>query len=265
MDSPARRLGLALNVLLDVQPDSPYVNALFGELRKTRNREGHWGSTQTNGLAAAALGKWAGLHPEAARTRATVHTPDGDSDVTAKSPFRFAGPFAGEFRATADGPGPLYCSWTLAGVPVQAPIQEESNGMTIQRDYLTDSGAPVQTVGQGDLVRVRLRIATQAPRPNVVLVDLLPGGFEIEDAEMATRWAPPDSNRRLNVRFVEKREDRLLLFCDLGGHKTEPAEYTYTVRAVTRGRFNPTRVTAEAMYSPEVRAGLTPPVGVTVE
>ena len=86
----------------------------------------------------------------------------------------------------------------------------------------------------------------------VVVVDLLPGGLQIEDGGLATRWQQADEAKGVQVNFVEKLDDRLLLYCDLLGQAE--ARFTYQARAVTRGRFVTPRITAEAMYSPEIAA-----------
>ena len=108
---------------------------------------------------------------------------------------------------------------------------------------------------QGDLVKVRLTVHTPEARYNMVVVDLLPGGFEIEDSSLKTRAASNSKKLKNPIRVdnVEKVDDRLLLFGGTGW-KESAYVYEYTVRAITRGRFQVPAVSDELMYEPEVRA-----------
>ena len=86
---------------------------------------------------------------------------------------------------------------------------------------------------------------------NAVLVDLLPGGLEVDNPRLRSRgqlgFDPPQG---LSPAYQDIRDDRVLLFVDhIGGEQS----FSYTVRAVTPGRFVVPNAFAEAMYDPEVR------------
>ena len=253
MDSPARRVAIALNALIDVAPDSPEALRLLMLLRKMRRETGHWGTTQNNALAVLAIGRWAHVHPLQKGSRGRIEL-DGqppiavshgnDASIKALSPGT-------PIRLTALGPGPLYCAWHSSGVPLRPLAAPLSRGITINRSYLDEAGEAALSFQQGDLLRTRITVRSRHSRSNVVIVDPLPGGFEIEDGALRTRWAGPSHRDNISVDFVEKLDDRLLLFCSLPAEHTK--SFTYTVRAVTRGTFTTPRITAEAMYAPDIR------------
>ena len=248
MDSPARRAGLALTVLQDIIPDSPEVPELLAMLRRHRTADGHWGTTQANAMAALAIGQWGRLHPEAGHGKGIARI--GDAEFAIGELERTLGNEA--VVIDADPSGPLYASLLTRGVPLKPDTAEFANGMSITRSYTDADGHSVAEFAQGDLVTVTIRLASSQARKDVVVVDLLPGGLQIEDGGLATRWQHADEAKGVAVNFVEKLDDRLLLYCDLLGH-TE-AIFRYQTRAVTRGRFVIPRITAEAMYAPEVAA-----------
>lgn len=82
---------------------------------------------------------------------------------------------------------------------------------------------------------------------NVVISDLLPAGFEIENPKIATR-EKVDLDKGENYIFpdyIERRDDRFLIFCDI---EEGLNRYKYTVRAVTKGKFTLPAIYAECMY-----------------
>ncbi|OGV76149.1 MAG: hypothetical protein A3K19_16055 [Lentisphaerae bacterium RIFOXYB12_FULL_65_16] len=254
MDSRTRRAGLAAMVQLDTAPDAPEALELIDILRRERTQEGHWGSTQNNALAVLALAKWSRLHAADAATRGAVVAPDGRTcEITRDHPVTFrSAPTDQAFAVRNSGPGTLYLSWESRGVPLELPDTAVEQGLSIQRSYCNEDGEERAAFARGDLVQVRIAIRTDQWRNNVVIADLLPGGFEIEDDNLRSRWAEADDVEGATVNFVEKLDDRLLLFCNLRdpGH----ASFTYHVRAVTRGTFAVPGVAAEAMYEPHIRA-----------
>jgi uncharacterized protein YfaS (alpha-2-macroglobulin family) len=84
---------------------------------------------------------------------------------------------------------------------------------------------------------------------NLVIEDLLPAGFEIENPRLKTSerldWISEDS---LEVDHMDMRDDRLVLFTSIHGKE----HYRYVVRAVSKGDFVLPAIRAELMYSPNV-------------
>ncbi len=129
----------------------------------------------------------------------------------------------------------------------------------MQRWYSLEEGpeGAVQSVEEGTLVRVHLRVATHQTRHYVAIEDPLPAGLEPVDTTLKTSGSSPRS-RRASKRGrwasvfdrTERRDDRVRLFADrlpIGVH-----HFSYLARATTAGTFAQPPAHAEEMYTPEV-------------
>jgi uncharacterized protein YfaS (alpha-2-macroglobulin family) len=125
----------------------------------------------------------------------------------------------------------------------RTPLPEAANGIELQRRYLDATGQAVPSAKLGDVLTVELIVrAAKGEIHNVVLVDLLPGGFESILEKTAAEAPVPGLIR------YERREERGIFFVNL---TTEPRTFTYRVRAATKGRFTLPAAAAFAMYEPE--------------
>ena len=86
---------------------------------------------------------------------------------------------------------------------------------------------------------------------NVLVEDLLPACFEIENPRITTtetvEWIKKDM---FEPGHIDIRDDRLLLFTDLPG--TGNMHYRYVARAVTKGKFVLPAISASCMYDPSI-------------
>lgn len=109
------------------------------------------------------------------------------------------------------------------------------------------STAPAHSVPLGQVVNVTLDLRALGTNvDNVVLVDLIPGGFELalprtNDEEPLL----PEGAR------MERHEDRVLIFVNA---TLNPQTFSYRLRAVNRGSFTLPPAQGEAMYDRTVRA-----------
>ncbi|MDP3176649.1 MAG: hypothetical protein Q8M76_02015, partial [Spirochaetaceae bacterium] len=71
-------------------------------------------------------------------------------------------------------------------------------------------------------------------------MDLLPSGFEL-----AEEGSPGAQGGTLKPRFVERREDRVLVFCEVSDTLQE---YVYAIKATSAGDFAIPPAFAESMY-----------------
>jgi uncharacterized protein YfaS (alpha-2-macroglobulin family) len=258
MDSRTRRSGLLLDAMLRVDPECESVNYLVDELRGSRsNVPGGWGTTQNNAVAVVGLAKWMGFQGVRTDSRGRVAL-DGGEPLAVEAGVGFHEKnveLPAEIRVFADGPGPMFVAWEERGVPTGTLAEKaaRSRGMKIRRVYLDEDGEESTDFRQGDLVRVRIEMEVDASVRDLVVADLLPGGFEIEDASLKTRVAQADESKRLSVNFTDRRDDRFLLFCDVYSNR-KPAVFEYTVRAVTPGEYAVPGISAEAMYDVDVSA-----------
>lgn len=138
------------------------------------------------------------------------------------------------------------CYWQIAttGHDVRPPDRAAANGLEVSRAYLDARGEPAQAVRQGDVLTVRISVRAQRQAAaDCVISDLLPGGCEM----VLPRPGEAEAASPQGLKFADRREDRLLLFADVG---SEALVYTYRIRAVNRGTFLVPPLQAEAMYDP---------------
>ncbi|MEZ5814250.1 MAG: alpha-2-macroglobulin [Alphaproteobacteria bacterium] len=117
-----------------------------------------------------------------------------------------------------------------------------SEGMEIERTYQTSDGKALDSpVNIGDIVEATITIRAHGDDrvENVALVDLLPAGFALEPENGS------DEGSTLFPEFVERREDRLIIFTDIAPREQV---FRYSLRAVSRGEFQVPPPYAEAMY-----------------
>ncbi|MDT8389789.1 MAG: MG2 domain-containing protein [Lentisphaeria bacterium] len=254
LDSSLRRKALAANLLLDRLPRHPRIPRLINDIRGEKRSSGHWGTTQANSLATMAIGKFLAQYPPSPASTGRLITMRGEQLIDGAHPVKNTLVTPERLTVKADGPGHLFVATATFGNRAGMDFQTVSQGLSVTRNYFDEAMNPVTQVMKGDLVKVKVTVNSPGRHDNVVVVDLLPGGLEIEDSTLATKWAPKDQIRHMRVDNIEKLDDRLLLFCALTGDTKHPAEFTYTARAVTVGNYAIPQVGVECMYAPDVRA-----------
>ncbi len=248
--SGVRDRAIALLTLTAFDPQRPEAARLAHELADPQA----WNSTQDTAWAILALGRWRDtLHPvpyvQAVLAAGGTTLAEGAGAVS----WAAAALPAGLTARIAGGDGTLgFLSWTASGIPaaVPPPLVE---GLTIDRTWSAEAGS----IRRGDVLTVTLTLASAdgRARRNVVVEDLLPACFEIENPRLATS-AAHGANQSIiaesAAEHVEMRDDRLVLVGDLSGRV--PLVHRYLVRAVAAGTFAVPPVAAECMYDGSVRA-----------
>ena len=221
-------------------------------------RNGRWRTTQENGAAVSAIARYI-RHTASRQTnfsgqveqsgvKMAISSEPGNGKVTL--------PDVDPVKLFNHGPGTLYANWQVRGIPAEGLLANNDQRISIRRSFLRTDGStvPVETVRQGDLLIVRWQIDTQGGTlDHLVIEDLLPAGFEIENASLKTSqlvpWVRQKSN--LPVRHQDIRDDRLIVFTrEMHG----TFDFYYAVRAVTPGQYVRPPVTITAMYDPEVES-----------
>jgi uncharacterized protein YfaS (alpha-2-macroglobulin family) len=175
---------------------------------------------------------------------------------------------------TPKGDLPLYVSTDVAGVPKTAPAADD-HYVAIQRQFYTLAGEPWQPgpLKEGDSLIVGIKLDAREAMPDALLVDLLPGGLEIENFNLtdAKQWADivvdgitiTDRAQAADVRHEEFRDDRYVAALKLD--KGQTAHVFYLVRAVSPGTYQVPPPLVEDMYAPQVRGiGRSVPTSVKV-
>jgi uncharacterized protein YfaS (alpha-2-macroglobulin family) len=140
----------------------------------------------------------------------------------------------------------IYYVLTEAGFDQAPPATGSANGLEIFRDYLDANGDPVSAARVGDDLTVVFRIrSTGRPRTNVAVVDLLPGGFEVDRDSIRNQlggWLAD---------YVDIREDRIVVY---GSFDDRVTEIRYRVKATSPGDFIVPSAAAGSMYDRSVQA-----------
>lgn len=252
-NSSIRSKAIMLDILAEVDPASPQVPALVGDLTR-QAAVGRWYTTQENAFAFLALGKISRTQAQADYTGRFVV--DGQ-DIASfdEENQRFASKDWGGQAVTLDlnGAGRAYYFWRADGLPAALDVDEYDNDLVVRRRFLTERGAALTDYNnfrQGDLIVAELTIRAPKERlENVAVMDLLPAGFEIENPRLQSRagidWI---EDTGFQPDHLDIRDDRLVLFGDFS--EGETVKFYYGLRAVTAGTFKLPPVRAEAMYAP---------------
>lgn len=135
----------------------------------------------------------------------------------------------------------IFYQVSQAGFDRTLPTQAITEGLEVQRSYLDGEGNEVTSLRQGQEVTVRLRIrgVGRAQVSNVAVIDLLPGGFEVN------RSSVPRKSAHWAADYVDIREDRVVFYGSFGSSVTE---LRYRAKLTAAGEFVVPPAYAEAMY-----------------
>lgn len=319
--SDTRTSALVLQTLASIQPDHPFVNKIARHLAQVRGVNGRFRNTQEAAFGLMALADVvrikeketpnfearvllggqslaqasftdrslkvertavpidtlaAGAASGSAGGAGSTGTGTGGTDTTNQNNAK-------SLTFSRTGAGNLYYSALLRYAPVELPTTPQDRGMIVQRWFEPFAGGgQTRTFDAGELVRVRVRVASPAERHFVAVEVPLPSGLEIVDTSLAStasltrnvenegmgqsyEWEGEgegegegeESEFNLwDVGFyspfnhVEQRDDRVLLYSD----ELPPGVHvsTFVARATTPGDFVLKPARAEEMYTPEV-------------
>ena len=141
----------------------------------------------------------------------------------------------------------------IAGFPTQ--MKDYQNAIQINKRLLDLDGNELKDLKVGDEVMVELSVQGDREIRNAVIVDLLPGGFDLQ-------WQSSESDKSsLQVDYTDQREDRIVVYSSIS---TSVKKYYYRIKAVTPGKFKIPPTYTENMYK-TVESALTRVDEVTVE
>jgi hypothetical protein len=131
-------------------------------------------------------------------------------------------------------------------------VTEEDSYLRVRKTFFDRFGNPLagNSFRQNDLVVIKITLATTdgSDVNNVVITDMLPAGFEIENPRISEMPGMSWADKAAHPEHFDVRDDRINLFTTATG---TPRSYFYVVRAVSTGTFRMGPVSADAMYNGE--------------
>ena len=256
--SPARETALLLASLLETKQFDSRAHALAQRLYDMRQSDGHWGTTQDNAFAVWALARFERMQSGRPVSRGVIRC-----GVAGEKVFSTDRPFAiglatptSPVEVISHGPGELYLSWFVEGIPVRPTSAPEEHGLKIKRRYCDSFGKDISLaeLKQGMSVHVEISLTAEKKMDNVVVVDLLPACLEIENPNLASaeHFEERQSGDTIVVDRTEARDDRLILFGSIPQAGKE-VSFRYACRVISAGKFVLPPAWAECMYDPVMR------------
>ena len=228
--------------------DADTLQHLIGPVMKNRF------NTLSSAYTILALGAYTRTVFDEADVQVTITAKDGDAMIPAAGPDYFArADLANSVRdvaLTAATDREVYYVLSQTGFDATPPQDKLAEGLEIQRDYLDRDGNAVSSATIGDEVTVRLRVrSTGRLRSNVAVVDLLPGGFEVDPESLPRRYGGWTAD------YLDIREDRVVVYGSFGDRVTE---IRYRARLTSAGSFVVPSAFAGSMYDRTVQARTRP-------
>jgi uncharacterized protein YfaS (alpha-2-macroglobulin family) len=152
----------------------------------------------------------------------------------------------------------LFVELNFAGNPAKMPPARR-DAFDLKREWYTADGQPLggRALKVGETLIVRVNVKMHGRYVNGMIVDYVPAGVEIENANIvqgeqsAVTVANIDMRQAMQdarIKHVEFREDRFVVAARL----EHEMNFFYRVRVVTPGRFVVPPTYAEDMYQPQI-------------
>jgi len=254
--SDIRDEALALDVLVDVDPGNSQIPAMAQHV-KDKLKARYWYSTQELAFGFLGLGKIARAAGNATaevrvdgRTAGAMDAGGGAISLSTRELRPQGGP--GRVEVVAKGSGRLYYFWEAEGISSTGAYKEEDSYLKVRKRFFDRWGRPISgnTFKQNDLVIVQLSLdkSFSTDVDNIVITDMLPAGFEIENPRTKDLPGMDWIKNENSPTAMDVRDDRINMFVNSTSlHQT----YYYAVRAVSPGVYHMGPVSADAMYNGE--------------
>ena len=251
-NSPIRAQAIMLDVLAEVNENHPSIPMLVKNLSEAASEGKRWRTTQDNAFAFLALGKI--MKKQADRNYSGTFKLNGehfaDFDAT-ETRYTDAAWDGARIQLNVEGEGSCYYYWSAFGIQRDSFIEEYERELQVRRRYFNKNGEELTgTFVHGDLIVSEITVkALTANLENVVVVDMLPTGFEIENPRLESRAGIPWLKAQgFKPDYIDIRDDRLIFFGTFPRQRER--KFYYALRAVTQGEFTLPPIAAEAMYDP---------------
>lgn len=249
--SALRDEAIALNALLDIDPNNQQIAQMAMHVKDRLKNEAYL-STQERSFGFLALGKMlrnAGNTTISAEIKVNGKTVGSTDGKTLKLDAKELG--SGNVQIVTKGNGKLYYYWQTEGISSTGAYKEEDSYLKVRKRFFNRFGQPVtgNTFKQNDMIIIKVTIekAYSGSVDNVVITDLLPAGFEIENPRVKELPGMDWIKDATTPTALDIRDDRIHFFTDVNGTQN----FYYAVRAVSTGMFKMGPVSADAMYAGE--------------
>ncbi len=250
--SDVRDEAIALNAILEVDPQNPQIGTMARHISQ-QLKERQYLSTQERAFSFLALGKIA-REANATNIKASIRVNGkevaNNDGTTLKLTAKQLG--GSNVEIVTSGSGKLFYFWQAEGISKDGSFKEEDSYIKIRKQFYDRYGRALtaNNFEQNDLVIVKLTLekAYSGVIENIVVTDMLPAGFEIENPRTkeipGMDWIKDEDQPT----YRDVRDDRINLFVNA----YEPVQtYYYAVRAVSPGNYIMGPVMADAMYNGE--------------
>jgi uncharacterized protein YfaS (alpha-2-macroglobulin family) len=253
--SALRDEAIALNALVDVDPGNAQIPQMVQHII-TRLKGDRYLNTQERAFSFLALGKVA---RNAARSTVTADVSVAGKVIASVSDKDWKGTNESLKGTTIEiatkGSGRLYYSWIAEGIHVNGAYVQEDSYLKVRRQFYDRTGKLITgtTFKQNDLIIVGITLerAYSQPIDNIVITDLLPAGFEIENPRTKEIPGMDWIKDGTEPTALDVRDDRVHFFVD---SYTPKQKYYYAARVVSLGSFKQGPVSADAMYNGEMHS-----------
>ncbi len=240
-----------------------------------------WYNTLSSAMTVLALDAFAGPAGEAAGTGLAMSEVLADGKARALGELQglvLRGTFSGAAQALRFGNAADLDAWysvSQSGFDRAPPTVARKQGLEVSRDFTDAAGKPVTRVKLGEEIHVRVKIRATRDEgiDDIVIVDLLPGGFEpvqefrappapVENSdeydeeyggEEPAPWQSPIglASSTWQPHYADVRDDRVVIY---GYADTRVQEFVYRIKATNVGSFVVPPAYGESLYDRTVQA-----------
>lgn len=242
---------IALNALLETDPGNRAIPQMVRHLSKAVS-DAPYLNTQEAAFSFLALGKFS--RKNAMEKISATITAEGlpAEKFSGKDVILTNGINGKPVDVSITGPGNLYYFWEAEGLSSSGNVKEEDKFLQIRKSFYNRFGQPVTSMRfkQGDLIIVKLTLTNleRSRLDNIIITDMLPAGFEIENPRITETTGLSWVKNQSQPDYMDVRDDRIHFFTSVD---QTAGTYYYMVRAVSTGKFRMGPVSADAMYNGE--------------
>lgn len=250
-DSEIRANAIMLSVLIDTDPSNPQINSI---VRHLSGLVKDCFSTQENAWAFLSLGKAAKrignskVKIDVVIAGKTIKTFENKDIVLTSDEIK-----SDDIQLKSSGSGEVYYFWSVKGVKTTSKVPETDSYISVRRNYF-DFRTGQQLNGnyvQGQLILCKITLtSSQRSAQNLIITDIIPSGFEIENPRLSAMTESAVKDNTLNIEYMDVKDDRMLLFTSIEAGSTR--QFSYLIRVVNQGEMVLPVISAEAMYEPEI-------------